>query len=128
MLRLRDRARLDDPDDVTDGRSVLLVVRVQLMATADDLLVARVQLGRVDRDDDRLVALVGDDEPTALLAPTELRVPLRRLRDRLARRRLLASGLRVLVPERAREALALAGQKLPIRTKFVRRESDLFES
>src|SRR3984893_5108059 len=33
------------------------------------------------------------------------------------------------VPEElAKEALALAGQKLPIRTKFVRRESDLFES
>lgn len=33
------------------------------------------------------------------------------------------------VPEDlAKEALALAGQKLPIRTKFVRRESDIFES
>ena len=33
------------------------------------------------------------------------------------------------VPEPlAKEALRLAGQKLPIKTKFVRRESDLFES
>ncbi len=33
------------------------------------------------------------------------------------------------VPEPlAREALRLAGQKLPIRTKFVKREADLFES
>ena len=33
------------------------------------------------------------------------------------------------VPEPlAKEALRLAGQKLPIRTKFVRREADLFES
>jgi len=28
----------------------------------------------------------------------------------------------------AKEALRLAGQKLPLRTKFVRREADLFES
>ena len=28
----------------------------------------------------------------------------------------------------AREALRLAGQKLPVRTKFVRREADLFEN
>ena len=28
----------------------------------------------------------------------------------------------------AREALRLAGQKLPIKVKFVRREADLFES
>ncbi len=33
------------------------------------------------------------------------------------------------IPEElAREALWLAGQKLPIKTKFVKRESDLFES
>ena len=33
------------------------------------------------------------------------------------------------VPEPlAREALRLAGQKLPLRTKFVKREADLFES
>ena len=33
------------------------------------------------------------------------------------------------VPEPlAKEALRLAGQKLPVKTKFVRRESDLFES
>jgi len=33
------------------------------------------------------------------------------------------------VPEDlAKEALTLAGQKLPIKTKFVRRESDIFES
>ena len=33
------------------------------------------------------------------------------------------------VPEPlAREALRLAGQKLPVKTKFVRREGDLFES
>ena len=30
--------------------------------------------------------------------------------------------------ELAREALRLAGQKLPVRVKFVRREADLFES
>jgi large subunit ribosomal protein L16 len=28
----------------------------------------------------------------------------------------------------AKEALRLAGQKLPLKTKFVRREADLFES
>jgi large subunit ribosomal protein L16 len=33
------------------------------------------------------------------------------------------------VPEElAKEALRLAGQKLPLKTKFVRREADLFES
>jgi large subunit ribosomal protein L16 len=33
------------------------------------------------------------------------------------------------VPEDlAKDALRLAGQKLPIKTKFIRRESDIFES
>jgi len=33
------------------------------------------------------------------------------------------------VPEPlAKEALRLAGQKLPLKTKFVKREADLFES
>jgi len=31
-------------------------------------------------------------------------------------------------PDVAKEALRLAGQKLPLKTKFVRREADLFES
>ena len=56
VLRLRERARLDDPDDVADVRLVPLVVRVELAELADDLLVARVQLDHVDLDDDRLVA------------------------------------------------------------------------
>src|SRR5438045_1464541 len=43
-LRLGDRARLDDADDVTDLGGVLLVVRVELDRAADDLLVLGVRL------------------------------------------------------------------------------------
>ena len=58
-----------------------------------------------DLDDDRLVALVGDDDAAALLAAAELGLRLRQARDRLARRRGLALRLRVLVAERARQPL-----------------------
>ena len=43
-----------------------------------------------DRDDDRLVALVGHDHAAALLSAAELGLRLRRADDRLARRRRLA--------------------------------------
>src|SRR5919201_96506 len=68
VLRLRQRPRLDDADDVADVRLVLLVVRVELGRPADDLLVLRVCLHRVDTDDDRLVHGIGDDDPASLLA------------------------------------------------------------
>ena len=50
-------------------------------------LYLRVRLRHVDLDDDRLVALVGDDDAAPLLAPAELGLRLRQARDRLARRR-----------------------------------------
>src|SRR5438105_14873635 len=72
VLRLRERARLDDPDDVPHLRLVLLVVRVELRRPADDLLVARVRLDRVDLDDDRLVHRARDDDAAPLLSPAAL--------------------------------------------------------
>src|SRR5919198_4814717 len=95
-LRLRERPRLDNADDVAHVRGVLLVVRVELDATADDLLVARVRLDRVDLDDDRLVHRTGDDDATALLAAATLGLRLRRPRDRLALGRALPHRLRAL--------------------------------
>ena len=68
----RQRAALDEADDVADLGLVLLVVRVELRRAAHDLLVLGVRLGRVDADGDRLVALVGDDDAAALLAPALL--------------------------------------------------------
>src|SRR6185437_1019970 len=65
VLRLRERTRLDDAHDVADLRGVLLVVRVELRRTPDDLLVARVRLDRVDLDDDRLVHRARDDDASA---------------------------------------------------------------
>src|SRR3954454_725481 len=68
-LQLRERAGLDDPDRVADAGRVLLVVRMEADGGADDLLVLRMALDHVDLDDDRLLALVGDDHAAALLAP-----------------------------------------------------------
>src|SRR5438093_2627606 len=107
VLRLRDPARLDDANRVADAGGVLLVVRVELARAPDDLLVLRVQLRHVDLDDDRLLALVGDDDAAALLAVRRRGLGLRRARDRLALRRLLPRRLRVLVALGARQALAL---------------------
>lgn len=48
--------------------SVLLVVRLELVGTADDLAVQRVLDAVLDGDDDGLVHLVADDETLAGLA------------------------------------------------------------
>src|SRR5262249_28730957 len=102
ILRPRERARLDDPDDVADARRVLLVVRVELAGAPDDLLVLGMDLDHVDLDDDRLLALVGDDDAAALLARGRGRVRLRGARDAPALGRLLARRLRVFVALGAR--------------------------
>src|SRR5215212_728352 len=107
VLRLRERARLDDPDDVADLRLVLFVVGVELGAPPDDLLVARMRLDRVDLDDDRLVARVGDDDAAPLLAAAALGLRLRQARDRLSLRWALPGRLRTLAALRARQPLAL---------------------
>src|SRR5437763_16196814 len=107
VLRLRQRTRLDDADDVADVRAVLLIVCVELRAAANDLLVARMRLDRVDLDDDRLVHRARDDDAAALLAPATLGLRLRRPADRLALGRALAHGLRALPALRARDVLAL---------------------
>ena len=65
-------------------------------------------LDHVDLDDDRLVALVGDDDAAALLAPAALGLGLLGAGDRLARRGLLAHGLRARAARRARDVLARA--------------------
>src|SRR5689334_15063453 len=105
-LRLRERSRLDDADRVADAGGVRLVVRVELDRAADDLLVLRMALDHVDLDDDRLVALVGDDDAAALLAPAALGLRLLGARDRLARLRLLAHGLRTRAARRSGHVLA----------------------
>src|SRR5262249_58075975 len=105
VLRLRQGARLDDADDVADVRAVLLVVRVELHAAADDLLVARVRLDRVDLHDDRLVHRVRDDDAAALLTAAALRLRLRCARNRLALRWSFSRRLRVRVALGARQAL-----------------------
>src|SRR5256714_997726 len=107
VLRLRERPRLDDAHDVADLRLVALVVRVELRRAADDLLVARVRLDRVDLHHDRLVHRARDDDAAALLAAAALVLGLRQARDRLARLRALAPRPRARRTLRAREALAL---------------------
>src|SRR5256884_7888500 len=83
VLRLRERARLDDADDVADVRCVALVVRVELRRAADDLLVSGMRLDRLDTDDDRLVHRIGDDDAAALLAAAARVLGLRQPHDRL---------------------------------------------
>src|SRR5919108_2896843 len=107
VLRLRERARLDDADDVADLRLVALVVRVELRRAANDLLVARVRLDRVHLHHDRLVHRARDDDAAALLAAAALVLGLRQARDRLARLRALALRPRARRALDPRQALAL---------------------
>src|SRR5829696_10463714 len=107
VLRLRERARLHDLDDIADLGRVLLVVGVELLRAPDDLLVLRVRLDRVDLDHDRLVALVRDDRALALLAAAELLLGPRDARDRLPLGGLLALDAALLRTERTRQPLAL---------------------
>src|SRR5262249_40395905 len=87
--------------------AVLLVVRVELHAAADDLLVARVRLDRVDLHDDRLVHRVRDDDAAALLTAAALRLPLRWAGNWLAARWSFSRPPRVRVALGARQALPL---------------------
>src|SRR5205085_9763839 len=107
VLGLREWARLDDAHDVADLGRVLLVVRVELRRAANDLLVTRVSLDRVDLDDDRLVHRTRDDNPAPLLAAAALALGLRKPDDRLPLRGLLALRLRPGRALSAREALPL---------------------
>src|SRR3954465_2776854 len=66
-LGAAERAALDEADGVAGVRLVLLVVRVQRRAAADDLLVLAVPARGVDADGDRLVGAVGDHDALANL-------------------------------------------------------------
>src|SRR5215212_4076107 len=108
VLRLGQRPRLDDADDVALLRLVLLVVRVELLRPADNLLVARMRLDGLHLDDDRLVHRARDDDAAPLLAATAIGLGLRRPRDRFALGGTLARRFRPLTAQRARDALLLA--------------------
>src|SRR5919108_2714479 len=107
VLRLRERTRLDDADNVAGLRLVLLVVCVEALRAPDDLLVLRVRLHDVDTDDDRLVHRRRDNDAAPLLPPAAPMLGLRLPHDGLALARLLAPRLRTLAAFRARDALAL---------------------
>src|SRR5712691_3484483 len=89
VLRLRERTRLDDPDDVANLGLVLLVVSVEPGRAADDLLVLRMRLHRIDPDDDRLVHAARYDDAAALLATAARVLRLGHSRDRFALGRAL---------------------------------------
>src|SRR6266704_3108895 len=74
----------------------------RLPRAADDLLVPRVRLHRVDLDHDCLVHRARHDDPAALLAAAALVLGLGEPDDRAPLGRALALGLRVLVPLAAR--------------------------
>src|SRR5439155_5274704 len=107
VLGLRERSCLDDANDVADVRRVLRVVRVELDAVPDDLLVPGMRLDRVDLDDDRLVHRAGDDDASTLLSAPTLGFGLRSARDRLALGRLLTAWPRTLPAFSTRNVLAL---------------------
>src|SRR5579862_3498716 len=104
-LGLRQRARLDDAHGVADSGLVRLVVGMELDRAPDDLLVARVELGHVDLDDDRLVGLVGDHDAAALLPGRAVAVRTRDADDRLPGLRLVARRLAPLPPLGAGDVL-----------------------
>src|SRR5919108_2433940 len=83
VLRLRERTRLDDADNVAGLRLVLLVVCVEALRAPDDFLVLRVRLHDVDTDDDRLVHRRRDNDAPPLLAPAALVLRPGQPRDRL---------------------------------------------
>src|SRR5919204_2248926 len=116
VLRLRERAGLDDAHEIADLRRVLLVVGVELRRAPDDLLVFPVRLHGVDLDHDRLVHRVGDDHSAALLTAAARVLRLGQADDRLALGRALAPRLDVLVALRAREPLALRLGGGPLRS------------
>src|SRR5712692_9478043 len=62
-LSARERARLLDADDVALAGLVLLVVGVQRVTAANDLLVDGVAPSALDAHGDRLVGPRGDDRP-----------------------------------------------------------------
>src|SRR6478735_2658799 len=105
-LRRAQRTCLDDADDVPDLGGVLLVVRVELDAPPDDLLVSLVRADHVDLDDDRLVHRARDDDAAALLAPAAVVVRLRLADDRLALSARRVARPRLLRTQPARETLA----------------------
>src|ERR687884_1798799 len=57
-LQSRNRPVLLDPDDVTDGELVLLVVRMIMLGAAHGLLEERMGEAALDADDDGFVLLV----------------------------------------------------------------------
>jgi len=67
-LARRQRTRLHQEDAVADAGSVLLVVRLELVRTADDLAVQGVLDAVLDSDDDGLVHLVADNKALTGLA------------------------------------------------------------
>src|SRR5919198_4138353 len=71
-LRRGQRPGLHEEDAVADARSVLLVVRLELVGTSDDLAVQRVLDAVLDGDDDGLFHLVADDQTLPGLAETAL--------------------------------------------------------
>src|SRR5918992_1459886 len=106
-LRLRQRARLDDPDDVADVGRVLGVVRVEAPGTSHHLLVLAVSFHGLYLDDDRLVHRIRDDDAPALLLASALTLRLGEPHDRASLRRLLPHRLGALPPLRAWQALFL---------------------
>src|SRR6266536_5544733 len=107
VLRLRQRARLDDPDNVTHVRAVLLVVRMELRRAADHLLVLGMRADRLDLHDDRLIHRVGHDDATPLLAAAAIVLRLLLPRDRLALGCDLMLRPRLLRTQGPRQPLAL---------------------
>src|SRR5215212_6742250 len=107
VLRLGQRSGLDDPDDISHLGLILLVVGVEPGRAADDLLVLRMRLHRIDAHDDGLVHRARDDNTPTLLAASPRMLGLGLARDRLALGRPLAPRLRMPMAQRARQPLPL---------------------
>src|SRR5579884_559546 len=71
-LLLGDRTGLDDPHAVADAGHLGLVVHLELVRVAHDLLVQRVGLLLLHQDHHRLVHAVADDDALAGLATAAL--------------------------------------------------------
>ena len=108
VLGLRERARLDDADDVADRRpSSARRARGTCACARTTFLYFGWRLVMSTLTTIVLSPLSETTTPRRSWRRPSSRVRLRDARDRLARRRRLARGLRVLVAHGARQALAL---------------------
>ena len=111
IRRTRKYVAHDEENAVADTASVGLVVRLQLVGTADDLAVQRVLDAVLDGDDDGLVHLVADHEAFAGLTVAALLAQL--FGNRLFGNRLGRIGAHFALPSTSAVSSSSTSMMMP---------------